>query len=58
MEPSQVTAASRNPVEPNPSREGLFLADAGATDYLMTRPYLEALGLRPKRPTDSPMDKS
>ena len=53
-----MTAAIRKQSEPNPVWDGLFLADAGATDYLMTRPYLEALGLRPKRPTDSPMDKS
>ena len=46
MEPSQVTAASRNLVEPDPSREGLFPVDAGATDSLVDRPHLEVIGLR------------
>ena len=46
MGPAHVTVVVRNPAEPNRSREGLFLVDAGATDSLVDRPHLEVIGLR------------
>ena len=45
---TQVTVTIRNPAEPDRSWEGLFLVDTGATDCLVPRPYLEAIGLEPK----------
>ena len=58
-----MTAALRNPGEPNRSRDGLFLVDAGATDCLVVRPHLGANGLMPEgkrayRLVGRPMDKS
>ena len=44
MEPSQVTVAIRNPVELSPSREGLLLVDAGATECIVPGQHLEAIG--------------
>lgn len=43
-----VTVAVRNPAEPHRVWEGLFLVDTGATDCLVPRPHLEAIGLIPK----------
>ena len=43
-----VTVAVRNPAEPHRTWEGLFLVNTGATDSLVPRPYLEAIGLAPK----------
>ena len=43
-----VTVASRNPADPERCWEGLFLVDTGATDSLVPRPHLEAIGLKPK----------
>ena len=43
-----VTVTIRNPAEPSRSWEGLFLIDTGATDSLVPRPHLEAIGLRSK----------
>ena len=43
-----VTAVVRNPAEPNRSWQGLFLVDTGATDSLIPRTCLEAIGLKPK----------
>lgn len=37
-----------NPADPEQHWEGLFLVDTGATDTLVPRPHLEAIGLRPK----------
>ncbi len=48
MGATYVTAAVRNPAEPNRSWQGLFLVDTGATDCLIPRPCLEAIGLEPK----------
>ena len=48
MGATQVTVTIRNPAEPDRAWEGLFLVDAGATDCLVPRPYLEAMGLEPK----------
>ncbi|MCY3789895.1 MAG: hypothetical protein OXH63_14025 [Gemmatimonadetes bacterium] len=43
-----VTVTIRIPAAPHRSWEGLFLVDAGATDCLVPRPHLEAIGLMPK----------
>ena len=43
-----VMGTIRNPVEPDRTWEGLFLVDTGATDCLVPRPCLEAIGLVPK----------
>ena len=40
-----VTALIRNPAEPDRAWEGSFLADTGAIDCLVPRPYLESIGL-------------
>ncbi len=48
MGATQVTVTIRNPAEPDRTWEGLFLVDTGATDCLVPRPYLEAMGLEPK----------
>lgn len=45
---SRVTAAIRNPAEPDRVWEGLFLVDTGATDCLVPREHLESIGLVPK----------
>jgi len=38
----------RNPAAPERAWEGLFLVDTGATDTLVARQHLEAIGLQPK----------
>ena len=43
-----VTVTIRNPAEPSRSWEGLFLVATGATDSLVPRPHLEAIGLKSK----------
>ena len=43
-----MTVTIRNPAEPQRTWEGLFLVDTGATDSLVPRPHLEAIGLEPK----------
>ena len=43
-----VSAIVRNAAEPERTWEGVFLVDTGATDSLVPRPYLEAIGLKPK----------
>ena len=43
-----VTAAIRNPADLEREWEGLFLVDTGATDCMVPRKYLEAIGLMPK----------
>ncbi len=45
---TQVTVRVRNPAEPHRIWEGLFLVDTGATDSLVPRPELQAIGLEPK----------
>ena len=45
---TQVTVTIRNPADLDKAWEGLFLVDTGATDSLVPRPYLEAIGLKPK----------
>ena len=37
-----------NPADPEKYWEGLFLVDTGATDTLVPRPHLEAIGLKPE----------
>ena len=48
MGATHVTVTIRNPAEPDRAWEGLFLVDTGATDSLVPRPQLEAVGLQPK----------
>ena len=48
MGATHVTVAIRNPAQPEKTWEGLFLVDTGATDCLVPRPHLEAIGLKPK----------
>ncbi len=48
MGATHVMVAIRNPAEPERVWEGLFLVDTGATDCLVPRPNLEAIGLTPK----------
>ena len=38
----------RNPADRSQSCEGRFLIDTGATDSLVPRPHLEAIGLQPE----------
>ena len=48
MGATHVTVRITNPADPDRFWEGLFLVDTGATDSLVPRPYLEAIGLKPK----------
>jgi clan AA aspartic protease len=48
MGAAHVTVAIRNPAEPHRSWEGLFLVDPGATDSLVPRQHLDAIGLIPE----------
>ena len=48
MGATHVTVAIRNPAEPEKVWEGLFLVDTGATDCLVPRKHLEAIGLLPR----------
>ena len=48
MGATHVTVTVRNPAEPSKSWEALFLVDTGATDCLVPRPALEAIGLTPR----------
>ena len=48
MGATHVTVTIRNPAAPDRCWEGLFLVDTGATDSLVPRPHLEAIGLEPK----------
>ena len=48
MGATHVTVTVRNPADPTRCWEGLFLVDTGATDSLVPRPHLEAIGLRPE----------
>ena len=48
METTHVTVTIRNPVDPARSRDGLFLLDTGATDSLVPRSCIEAIGLEPE----------
>ena len=48
MGATHVTVTIRNPADPEKTWEGLFLVDTGATDSLVPRPHLDAIGLEPK----------
>lgn len=48
MGATQVTVTVRNPADPSRSWDGLFLVDTGATDSMVPRVHLEAIGLKPK----------
>ena len=48
MGATHVTVTIRNPAEPDRTWEGLFLVDTGATDSLVPRPHLKAIGLAPR----------
>jgi clan AA aspartic protease len=48
MGATHVTVTIRNPADPEKTWESLFLVDTGATDSLVPRQHLEALGLKPK----------
>ena len=48
MGATQVTVTVRNPADPSRSWDGLFLVDTGATDSVIPRIHLEAIGLKPK----------
>ena len=48
MGATHVTVAIRDPGNPDRFWEGLFLVDTAATDSLVPRQHLEAIGLKPK----------
>ena len=48
MGATHVTVRITNPAAPDRFWEGLFLVDTGATDCLVPRPHLEAIGLKPE----------
>ena len=48
MGATHVTVTIRNPAEPERTWAGMFLVDTGATDSLVPRPHLEAIGLAPR----------
>ena len=48
MGATHVTVTIRNPADLEKAWEGLFLVDTGATDSLVPRQHLEAIGLKPK----------
>ncbi len=48
MGATHVTVRITNPADANRYWEGLFLVDTGATDSLVPRPHLEAIGLDAK----------
>lgn len=48
MGATHVTVIVRNPADPEKCWEGLFLVDTGATDSLVPRPHLDAIGLKPR----------
>ena len=43
-----VTVTIRNPADPSRSWDGLFLVDTGATDCLVPRSCIDAIGLDPE----------
>ena len=48
MGATHVTVRITNPAAPDKFWEGLFLVDTGATDSLVPRQHLEAIGLEPR----------
>ncbi len=49
MGATHVTVTIRNPADPSKSCDGLFLVDAGATDSLVPRSCIKAIGVEPER---------
>ena len=48
MGETRVDVTIRNPADPSRSWEGEFLVDTGATDSIVPRRHLEAIGLTPR----------
>ena len=48
MGATRVTVTIRNPADPSRSWDGLFLVDTGATDSLVPRSCVEAIGIEPE----------
>ncbi len=48
MGATHVTVTIRNMAEPDRTWDGLFLVDTGATDCLVPRQHLEAIGIMPQ----------
>ena len=48
MGATHVTVTIRNPAQPDRFWEGLFLVDTGATDSLVPRHHLAAIGIEPQ----------
>lgn len=48
MGATYASAIIRNAAEPEKAWEGVFLVDSGATDSLVPRQHLEAIGLKPR----------
>ena len=48
MGATHVTVRITNPADPEKFWEGLFLVDTGATDSLVPRQHLEAIGIEPE----------
>ena len=48
MGATHVTVRITNPADPERYWEALFLVDVGATDSLVPKPHLEAIGLEPE----------
>ena len=48
MGTTHVTVTIRNPADPSRSWDALFLVDTGATDSLVSRSRIEAIGLEPE----------
>lgn len=48
MGTTHATVTIRNPADPACSRDGLFLVDTGATDSLVPRSCIKAIGLEPE----------
>lgn len=46
---THVDVTIRNPADPSRKWTGKFLVDTGATDSLVPRPHLEAIGIEPVR---------
>ena len=48
MGATHVTVTIRNPADPSRTWDGLFLVDTGATDSLVPRSCIEAIGIEPE----------
>lgn len=52
MGTTYITVAIRNPAQPERVWEGEFLVDTGATDTMVPKQHLEAIGIAPKAERD------